>query len=57
MFTDIAVMYILWVIRAQSYLRLMVIISAFLKAMIFFAGAIAKKTKEYDEMEDGSNDI
>lgn len=57
MFTDIAVMYILWVIRAPSYLRLMVIISAFLKAMIFFAGAIAKNTEEYDEMEDGSNDI
>lgn len=57
MFTDIAVMYILWRIGASPYLSLMVIISMFLKAMIFFAGAIAKKTEEYDEMEDGSNDI
>lgn len=57
MFTDIAVMYILWKIGAPSYLNLMVIISMFLKVMIFFSGALAKKTEEYDEMEDGSNDI
>lgn len=57
MFTDIAVMYILWKIVAPSYLNLMVIISMFLKVMIFFSGALAKKTEEYDEMEDGSNDI
>lgn len=57
MFTDIAVMYILWRIGAPSYLGLMVIISVLLKAMIFFAGTLAKKTEECDEMEDGSNDI
>ena len=57
MFTDVAVMYILWRIGAPSYLGLMVIISVFLKVMTFFAGTLAKKTEKYDEMEDESNDI
>ena len=57
MFTDIAVMYILWRIGAPSYLGLMVMISVLLKVIILFAGRLAKKTEEYDEMEDGSNDI